>query len=63
MISECARDLKGLENYQTHGRMESLRVRALAGAMFWMEEQRRELEEQQRRVQEWEGTIKGLISL
>ncbi|KAF3092223.1 hypothetical protein TWF594_007920 [Orbilia oligospora] len=63
ILSECQRDLDILAEYQLHGSIEEVKAKALAGAMYWMIEQKRELEKQQRRVSEWESTMKGLLSL
>ncbi|KAF3196468.1 hypothetical protein TWF679_005089 [Orbilia oligospora] len=45
ILSECQRDLDILGGYQFHGIMEEVKAKALTGAMYWIIEQKRELEE------------------
>ncbi|KAK6518378.1 hypothetical protein TWF506_005536 [Arthrobotrys conoides] len=62
VVTQCTQDLAILGGYQLHGTIEKAKAKALAGATYWMAERKKELEEQQRQVLEWEDTMKGLLS-
>ncbi|KAK6501192.1 hypothetical protein TWF481_009037 [Arthrobotrys musiformis] len=59
ITSQCAQELEILGKYQHRENMGVLKAKALSGAMYWVEERKKELEEQQRRVLGWEETIHG----